>query len=343
MTQCLYSADQGDWYWYYEYAFRIGVVGDGATMDVINPVATTVYTIPIALKNGETPLMKKKTRYNVGNYLKQYKSKSKNGYEEMEIIFQGDVVDRGWFPLLTDQIVNTGAEAPYTHTHDSSSASGKSAPPRTIRLIHVLKNEVALQNRVKLYTGCIVTKYVESCGINGVVTGSWTVLAANEVDGNIPTTIPSYPSVETFSFGDGVVLTYAKGATTYEAVLQNYEFTYETNKKFIKGITATHAIGAKNPSERDVMLQLVVLPYATAIIDDLDESPESALDKNASIKTSRSASDYFQISMAKCLFQFDEITWDENLAVTINIELNPKESGYKLQLIEVNSLAATRY
>jgi len=344
MTYVPFKSADAKWYWAPEYDFRIGE--SGFTVDQINAVGNTFYQIPVRLSSDNIPTARKKKNWRIANYMSKYQTHDLESYEPIEIEFSGPVIDRSWIGYLADQIVNTGAGAPFTHTCDSSSATGKSNPPRTIRLLCIEPNDYSGGSitAISLFTGVVVQEYTETGTVNGIIEGTWKVLAANEVDGNQPTTPTEYTITDFFPFAYSDIITYSKGATTYQMTFKSYTFKYKADKGHDIGGTSYYGIDSLAANTIEATLDLEFEVRDKALIAATDEDPNTAHDKTVTVKTARSATDYFSISFVKALVKFEEKKWSNgNLHVNVIATVNTKESGWKLLMTEVNAVAATRY
>lgn len=351
MSYVMYKVSDTKWGWRGpEGAFRD--FDGNTTRDETNAADGTFWALPVFIGSENPVLVRKRKKFSQWRAGSRFvKQLNFDEYSELILTFTGPVINRSWLYYLTDACA-TADDTPSTnyYTHQYDNADTHANPPKSFELIHRIPNDKSGggESIVLLYTGCVVTNYVERADLGSqIAIGTWTVKAANCIAGTDLTTPgwPEYPQKGFFTF-DMATLTWTKGGTALNGHFKGYTFSFNTDKALIREGGSYYAVGAKSPNNTDVMLSIDWAPTETDSYDDSQDDPLTALNKDITLKIARNTTtDYFQITIADGFQDLaGDPTWVEgNMWESHNFYMNPAEAASSLDLTEVNDINDDRY
>jgi hypothetical protein len=326
-------------------------LNNNGTKDETNAATGTFWTFPVFVGSANQFVVRKRKKFgkHYGSGSRYHAKITDEGYNELAITVSGSVVHRSLLYYLADACTTTD-NAPgagyYLHTY--TNAATHANPPKTFEILQKLHNDKTGGAEVvyNLYIGCIVKAYTETGAQNGIVTGTWTIVASNMIAGTALTTPgwPTYPNVRNFMTADGV-LTWNKGGVAMNCLTKEYSVEFTTDKRLILG-NNYYAVNVQSPNEVVLKLRLKVIAYETDSYDDSNDDPiATAQNKDVTWKISRDTTyDFFSINIENAFQTMPEESWEDGILVeTHEFELNPHEASSLITITEENNLDDDRY
>ncbi len=263
------------------------------------------------------------------------------GYKDFYITMSGPMHNFDQLYFACKGCTTAGAD-PYTHTYATSTARASTVP--SFQILDVFENP-ASEDIVRLMVGVTVVKWEISWSASGHVYLSMTYHIAKVIAG---TALTSYPTANSsiYQTKDVSVPTYTKGGVAYKTKVKGFKISWTDNVKGDIGASDAGIPSSAIYGARKIRVTVDQMFQETDPIDDFDDDPTSAHDKDLVIELERTdASDEITFTFAKITEEgIGDGEWlDWHLKHSITYLLNPTETGKLLTIAQDDSNTNARF